>query len=238
MNNQYGPTSNKNVRKAISYAFDYDAIQKIWLDSSQLLKGPLPSKEWVDENLVVYRQDMNKAKQELAKSPWPNGNFTLDYVYVTGLDEEREVGLLLKKQLAKLNITVNIIPMLWSDAVELFKDPKKSPDMFPLYSSSSYSDPDNYLWSSYHSSKAGDWTNPGWYSNPEVDKLLEMGRKTLNKEERKKIYFDAQNMIVEDAPNIFGISPPDFHVISPKIKGYDYCPVQGSDEEFYWVRLE
>jgi peptide/nickel transport system substrate-binding protein len=238
MNNQYGPTSDKHVRKAISYAFDYDALEKIWVGRAKLLKGPLPPGKWVDESLEVYRLNMTKAKEELAKSPWPNGGFDLDYVYVAGLEEEREVGLILKKQLAELNITVNIIPMSWADAVSLFKDPKKSPNLFPLYSSSAYPDPNNYLWSAYHSSTAGEWTNPGHYKNNEVDKILEEALGTLDEEKRKELYVQAQRIIVEDAPNIFGVSPPDFHVWSKSIKGFDYCPVQGSDEEFYWVWIE
>jgi hypothetical protein len=37
--------------------------------------------------------------------------------------------------------------------------------------------------------------------------------------------------------NIFGVSSLDFHIYSPHIKGFDYCPVMGSDEDFYWLRL-
>ena len=239
LNNKKGYTSNIYVRKAISYAFDYEALKKIWAGRAELMEVPLPAgSEWVNKNLKAYRLDMNKAKSELSKSPWPNGGFELDYVYVTGLEEEREAGSILKDQLAKLNISVNVIPMSWTDAVILFAEPETSPDMFPLYSSSAYPDPDNYLWSGYHSSQAGQWTNPGHYENPELDSLLEEARGTLGKEERKRLYDEAQEIIVRDAANIFGVSPPDFHVWSPKVKGFDYCPVQGSDEEFYWLRIE
>ncbi len=239
MNNKYGPTSNKHVRKAISYAFDYDALENIWIGRAKLLRGPLPTNsEWINPNLKVYRFNMTRAKEELAKSPWPNGGFVLDYVYVAGLEEEREVGLLIKKQLAELNITVNIIPMSWTDAVALFKDPKKSPSLFPLYSAAAFPDPDNYLWFGYHSSTVGEWSNPGHYSNSTLDKILEDARSTLNESKRKELYNRAQEIIVEDAPNIFGVSTPDFHVWSPKVKGLNYCPVQGSDEEFYWLRIE
>ncbi|MCD6590864.1 MAG: ABC transporter substrate-binding protein [Candidatus Aenigmarchaeota archaeon] len=239
MNNKKGYTSNIHVRKAISYAFDYEALENIWAGRAKLLRGPLPAgSEWVNRNLNVYRLDLEKAREELSKSPWPNGGFELDYVYVTGLEEERQTGLILKDQLSKLNITVNIIPMSWTDAVALFANPDTSPDLFPLYSSSAYPDPDNYLWSAYHSSQAGKWTNPGYYENPELDLLLEEARGRIDIEKRKELYNRAQEIIVEDAVNIFGVSPPDFHVWSPKVKGLDYCPVQGSDEDFYWLRIE
>ena len=238
MNNAKGYTSNVHVRKAISYAFDYDALANIWAGRAKLASGPLiASSEW-NANLAVYRLNMTKAKQELAQSPWPNGGFDLDYVYVTGLDEEKQTGVLIKEQLQMLNITVNIIPMSWTDAVVLFADPNKSPDMFPLYSSTAYSDPDNYLWSGYHSSQAGQWTNPGHYINPEVDLLLEKARGTIDINSRKQFYDQAQSIIVDDAANIFGVNPPDFHAWSPTVKGLVYCPIMGSEEEFYWLRIE
>jgi len=239
MNNKKEYTADVHVRRAVSYAFDYDALKQVWVGKAELLQGPLPSgSKWLNKDLEVYRLNMTKAKEELSKSPWPKGGFLLDYVYVNGLEEERQTGLILKDQLAKLNITVNIIPVSWADAVTMFKNPNTSPNLFPLYSSSAFPDPDNYLWSGYHSSTAGFWTNPGYYQNPELDRIIEKARLIRDEKERKELYDKAQEIIVNDAVNIFGISPPDFHVFSPRIKGFDYCPVQGSDEDFYLLRLE
>lgn len=239
LNNRKGYTADINVRKAISYAFDYEALKNIWAGRAKLLTGPLPpGSGWVNTGVEVHELDMEKAKEELSKSPWPDGGFELDYVYVTGLEEERQTGLIFRDQLEELNINVNVIPMSWTDAVVLFGDYQTSPDMFPLYSSSAYSDPENYLWSGYHSSQSGQWTNPGHYENPELDSILEEARGTTDRAERKSLYDQAQEIIVNDAVNVFGVNPPDFHVWSPDVKGFDYCPVQGSDEEFYWIRIE
>ena len=239
LNNKKGYTSDVYVRRAISYALDYDALEKIWVGRAKMMNGPLPAgSEWENKELSIYRLDLARAGQELSKSPWPNGGFELDFVYVSGLEEERQTGLIVKNQLAKLNISVNIIPMSWADAVALFGEPGSSPDMFPLYSSTAYSDPDNYLWSGYHSSQAGQWTNPGHYENEQVDALLEQARGIIDKEQRKSLYDQAQHIIVKEAVNIFGLTPQDDHVFSPVLKGYDYCPIMGSYEEFYWFRIE
>lgn len=59
-------------------------------------------------------------------------------------------------------------------------------------------DPDQYnLW---HSTQA---TNVTHYKNPRVDKLLEDGRRTQNREERKLMYQEFQRTIVKDSPVIF-----------------------------------
>jgi len=238
LNNQEGYTADLHVRKAISYAFDYEALLAIWANRAVLNVGPLPPNlELAAKDLELYRLDLEKARAELAQSPWPEGGFDLDYVYVTGLEEERRTGEILRDQLAQLNIKVNIVPMEWADAVSTFQNSKTSPPMFPLYSSTAYPDPDNYLWSGYHSSQAGAWTNPGHYQNPAMDDVLEKARATADQGERKGLYRQAQQLALDDAVNIFGASTPDFHIYSPYIRGFKYCPVMGSDEDFYWLRL-
>ena len=63
-------------------------------------------------------------------------------------------------------------------------------------------DPDQYdIW---HSSKTKEKEfNFISYSNPEVDELLEKGRRTFNIEERKKAYFRIQEILAEELPYLF-----------------------------------
>lgn len=64
------------------------------------------------------------------------------------------------------------------------------------------SDPDQYhLW---HSTQT---TNITGLTNPRIDKLLEDGRKTLNQDERIKIYQDFQRYLLEEAPAAFLYHP-------------------------------
>lgn len=59
-------------------------------------------------------------------------------------------------------------------------------------------DPDQYfLW---HSTQASNITH---YKNAKVDKLLEDGRRTQNREERKLLYQEFQQILVKDSPVIF-----------------------------------
>lgn len=70
LNNQEGYTANLYVRRAISYAFDYQALQEIWGGRATPAIGPLPaSLELTAKDLEVYRLDMEKARAELARSP-------------------------------------------------------------------------------------------------------------------------------------------------------------------------
>lgn len=69
-------------------------------------------------------------------------------------------------------------------------------------------DPDQYpLWHSTQSS-----TNLTGYLNVKIDKLLEDGRKELDTEKRKKIYYDFAKRLVEDAPAVFLYYPTTYTI--------------------------
>ena len=72
-----------------------------------------------------------------------------------------------------------------------------------VYSGTDYLDPDNFLWQAYHSSQAGFWAAASHYKNPEFDKLLEDARADTNQDNRKKLYDEAQLMLVNDAVEIW-----------------------------------
>lgn len=237
MNTVDGPTADVNLRRAISYAVDYEALYAIWGGRATPLTGPLPP-SIAGDAAPVYTTDLDKAAEALAASTFPEG-LTLEYVYVTGLEDERRTGLVLQDSLADIGITVNITAVTWADAVATFADPTTSPDLFPLYSSTAFADPDNYLWAAFHSSLAGNWTNPGHYSNPEVDALLEQARASVDPAQRTDLYSQARELILADAPNLFVAATPEDHIVGPRIVNYEavYSPVMGSMEDFYFFEV-
>ncbi len=239
LNNKRGPTADVNVRRAISYAFDYNALLEVMAGRAVRIYGPLaPSLPGVKKDLRGYETDIERAKAELAKSPqWKDG-FEIEYMYVTGLEEERKTGLILLDQLSKLNITVKITPVEWANAVALFADPEQSPLMFPIYSGSDYPDPDNFLWQSFHSSSAGTWMGANHYSNSEVDRLLEEARATTDWDKRAQLYARVQEIVVDEAVEIFCFSQVGGLPYRDVVQGYEYCPVMGSSPFWYRISLK
>jgi ABC-type transport system substrate-binding protein len=216
---------------------DYDGIAANWSGQATLLNGPLPP-SLSTRTGPMYTHDLDKAKEALAASAYPNGA-DLEYVYVAGIEDERRTGLVLQDSLADIGINVTLTAIPWSDAVATFADPTTSPDMFPLYSSTAFADPDNYLWVAFQSSQAGQWTNPGYYSNPEVDQLLAQARASTDAAERTQLYTQVEEIILTDAPNLFLVASPEDHVVGPRILNYAdyYCPVMGSMEDFYFFQV-
>lgn len=237
MNTVHGPTSDPNLRRAIAYGVDYEAMAELWLGQGTLLNGPLPPALSTREE-PLYRRDLGAARDALAESNYPDG-VEIEYVYVEGLEIERLVGVVLQESLADLGITINVRAMAWPDAVATFGDPTTSPSMFPLFSLTAFADPDNFLWTGFHSSQAGVFTNSGHYANPAVDALLEQARSTIDPDERASLYAQAEEQILADAPNLFIVSVPDAHLAGPRIANYQeqFNPVMGSTEDFYFYEV-
>ena len=78
-------------------------------------------------------------------------------------------------------------------------------------------DPDDWMYSRFHTSEK--WNTTG-YSNTEVDKLLEQGRATTDQATRKKLYNQADQMIVSDAPFVFFYLYDQYEALRDYVKGY------------------
>ncbi|MGH8435608.1 MAG: ABC transporter substrate-binding protein [Pseudomonas sp.] len=237
MNTQSGPLRDENLRKAISYAFDYEAMKQA-AGFAELMVGPLPNGIFGhDPKLVVPRTDLVRAKEFMAKSKTPAGGFRLTIAVISGLDQQRKYALVLLDSLKKLNIELDIKPLVWPDMVASTKTPATTADFFPVYQSANYADPDNIAYAAYHGSRNGNWQNPT-YNNPKVNQLLERARGERNPASRSKIYQEAQKAIVADAPDIFGVLEKRKIAVRTELKNYKYSPIAGQSPEFFGLSIQ
>lgn len=237
MNTKHGPLADLNLRKAISHAFNYQAM----LDAAgyaKLMTGPLPDGIFGhDPSLAVPRTDLDKAKEYLAKSSVPNGGIKLVMYHVSGLDQQRRWGLVLLDSLKKLGIELDIKPMIWPDMVAATRSPQTCPDFFPVYQTANYGDPDNIAFAAYHSSRNGNWQNPV-YANPKVDDLIMAARAETDEAKRKALYLEFQKQVVEDAPDIFGVLETRKLAMRTEVQNFQFTPVASNAVELFALSLK
>jgi len=236
MNTAYGPMADVELRKAVSYATNYQAIVDA-AGYADLMIGPLPL-GILGHNpaLEVYRLNLEKAREHLARSAHPNGGLTLRMVHVNGLEQQRRWALIMLDSLKALNIDLEIQPMLWPDMVAACQKPETFPDLFPVYQTANYGDPDNIAFAAYHSSRNGGWQN-AVYKNPEVDALIEAGRREIDTAKRVGIYGRMQEMVVADAPDIFGVLERRKLGMRDAVKGFVFAPVASNAIECHGLSL-
>ena len=185
---------NKSTRQALAYA-----LKKDW--EERALNSLNPSSWAYNSDVKPYNYDTSNAKKLLE-----NGNGDTENEEEgeeTGLGELKEIEL---TTLSSLLPIAEEIKKDWdalgvNTKIKVINNPYAEFQAL-LATQEIPSDPDQYLF--WHSTQAG---NISRYKSPKIDKLLEDGRKTLDKTERKDIYSDFQKSIVEETPAIFLFHP-------------------------------
>jgi peptide/nickel transport system substrate-binding protein len=237
MNTAHGPMADLNMRRAVSHAFDYQAMLDL-AGYAQLMVGPLPHGIFGhDTNLKVPRTDLALAKEFLAKTKTPTGGIKLTMTHVTGLEQQRRWALVMLDSLKKLNIELDIKPMVWPDMVALTKSPQTAPDFFPVYQTANYGDTDNIAFAAYHSTNNGNWQNMV-YKSAKVDGLIERGRAETDLAKRAAIYKELQETIVSDAPDIFGVLEKRKLAMRSDVENFKFIPVASNAPELFGLSIK
>lgn len=227
-NYQKGPTANINLRRAIAYAFNYEALPSLYAGDATVLTSPFP--EAIRGHIDVAdlpKRDLATAKEYLAKTEWAKGGLELEYVHQQGNDETRRVGLILLDSLKELGISVKITPLLWANMVANAQSVETAANMTGLFMATYTSDPDSAA-SQYHKSAWGQWFGVSHYDNPEVFALIEKARTTASWDERAPLYAEIQNRLAADQPEVFGYVPNVRIAHRDYVKGYVYTPIKTS----------
>ena len=229
-NTQQGPTKDLNLRKAIAYAVDYEAMLKIYNGAAILETSPLPQgmRGHVD---VAGRptQDLAKAREYLAKSAYPKGGIELEYVHVAGLEEARRIGLVLLLNLQKLDIKVNVVAEQWPNMVARGSKPDTAPNMTSVYVTPISTDPDAVAYQ-YHRNAWGQYFAMSHYDNPTVNGLIDRARATAKWDERAPLYKQIQEQIMPDQPEVFGMIQNRRWAHRDYLKGFSFSPVRFTGE--------
>ncbi|MCX7829078.1 MAG: ABC transporter substrate-binding protein [Thermanaerothrix sp.] len=192
---------NQKLRQALNYAIDRDAINKLVINGRYLVnKGVLPpGMPGYNPNLKGYKYDPAKAKKLLAEAGYPNGlEVELQF---NNNQRHKSVCEAVQAQLSQIGVNVKLKELDWG--VHLDTCDRGETQMFRMGWVVDYMDPDNFLFVNLHSSNFGSKGNYAFYKNPKVDKLLEEARSNPNWDQRMKLYRQAEQMIVDDAPWIF-----------------------------------
>lgn len=240
-NTQQGPTADLNLRKAIAYAFDYDALIQIYNGAASLQTSPLP--DAMRGHIAVPdipRKDMAKAREYLARSAYPGGGITLPYVHVAGLEEARRIGLVLLENLKELNINVEITPEQWPNMVANGSRVETSPAMTSVYVTPISTDPDAVAYQ-YHKNSWGQYYAMAFYDNAEVSQKIDQARASTDWDERARLYAEIQTQIVADQPEVFGMLQNRRWAHRDYLKGFQFSPVRFTGEvDLYplWIDAE
>jgi glutathione transport system substrate-binding protein len=206
LNVKMRPLDDLRVRKALNYATDRAALVRTQLRGyGTPANSPLAPADFAyDSQVKSYAYDPGQAKALLAQAGYGGG------VTLKAVVQEADAGLLeaLQGMWAKVNVNLQIDKMetgVFSQAI--FGSPQQKAEqgincVFASWSAEDL-DPDYQLSPLYRTrswSPAG--ANLGFYSNPNLDTLLDKAAGELDTAKRAALYAQAQQIISDDAPHV------------------------------------
>lgn len=217
-NTNKAPFDNPLVRQAISKAIDRQTlIDGIYEGFGIPAISPLsPGIFGYTEDVTSMEYNIEEAKALLAEAGYADGFKTT--IWTNDNPARQNVAIVLQEGLKQLNIDVSIEVLEWGAYLE--KTSAGEHDMFILGWSNSTGDADYGLYALFHSSQHGDPGNRAFYTNADVDALLDAGRRESDSAARESIYKDAIQKISDDSPVAFVLHPSILTGVSNKVTGF------------------
>ena len=205
------PFNQKEVRRALTYAVDKQAIiDGLLYGKGYAADGPYqPNSYWYNKNVEKLNYNIEKSKELLAEAGFKDSDgdgfldykgkkFTIELMINQGNDVRAKIAEMVQHSWAQIGIDVQIRPLEWAtmlsatrkgefDAVVLGWSTPLDPDQYDIWASERCKNGQNYV----------------CYKNEEVDNLLIAGRQEFNKEKRKKYYDKLQDILAEEQPYTF-----------------------------------
>jgi peptide/nickel transport system substrate-binding protein len=246
INNTIPIFSDKRVRQALEYGFDKEGL------CSKLLKG-LVEPAWgmisplswaYNPDIPKHTFDQDKAKQLLDEAGWKAGSggirekdgtkLSFEIINIAGEQERVQILSFIQGQWKEIGVDANIkmvdVGTMWGKDL-----PTLNYQMGYSYSGLT-ADPD--MSSLYLSPKYKPGANFAGYSNDQVDQLLLNALKTVDQNERKKLYGQAQEIVAEDTVYIFLAWLSNHTALNKRIQGYKPAPayVEFWNADEWWIK--
>lgn len=194
LNAHKAPFDDIRVRQAINLGVDREAIVEFLLEGhGEVRGGPFAERQWgADPDAERYGYDPERARQLLADAGYPDGVDVTWHMTPGAIVKGVEIAEAIANMLGEVGFRVNIELMENSQRLDRFYagDFQISQTTWSLQS-----DPDSVV-----SGLRVESTASSYFANEEVDRLMRLGRSTVELEARRAVYNELEALLIEQAP--------------------------------------
>jgi dipeptide transport system substrate-binding protein len=229
MNVQKPPFDKVEVRRAIAMAVDRDAILKeVYQGSGQKAKNPIPPTIWSYNNDVKdIEYNPDKAREMLKAAGVADLQTDLWWMPVSRPynPNAKRMGEMIQADLAKIGVNAKLVSYEWGEYRKRAQAGEHQ--MAFLGWSGDNGDPDNFFVPLLGCNKEGKPAAnniPKW-CNAKFLEDISKAAASFDKEERTKLYMDAQVVVADEVPWLNIAHTTVYEPVSKKVTGYKVSPL-------------
>jgi len=229
-----GPFSKLEVRQAVNYAIDKDAILQITHGAGQAANCIFPPNlPGYDSTCNPYPRDVDKAKALMAQAGLSAGFDTKFYTDTT--DPDPQIGALIQQDLAAIGIRTEIVSQEFATFLDTIETPHKAPIGWVGWFQD-YPDPSDFIDPLFGcASTVQGGTNAAQYCNKAIDDLAATAKGMTDPAQRLAAYQDIQKKIMADAPWAPFRHQEWVTLIGKRVGGLTLHPVWLIDIKTLWI---
>lgn len=223
------PFDNAKVRKALNMAINKQAIlDAVFQGSGQAAKNPIPPTMWsYNKDIEDDAYDPEAAKAMLAEEGVTDLSMKIWAMPVQRPynPNARRMAEVIQEDFSKVGVGVEIVSYEWGEYLD--KSKAKDRDGAVLLGwTGDNGDPDNFLAVLLGCDGIGGSNRAQW-CNDEFEALIQKAKTVSSKEERTKLYEEAQVVFKREAPWATIAHSVVFMPMSKKVSGYVMDPLGG-----------
>jgi peptide/nickel transport system substrate-binding protein len=222
---------DKNVRKAIAHAIDRKQICAHTLEglAREASFGLIPPEVMPTDPPLENKFDQELAKQLLAQAGYPNGLELAMWTTEGRYLKDRQIAEVVQGQLSKVGVKLKIQVMEYGSYVDALA---RHEQQMWLIGWAFSKHPDSYFTGCFHSASKANWSN---YKNPALDSLIDEAVKVTDPEASKKLYWEIQKVLIDDAVAIPIYYMQGIYATTSKVHDFVAHPMEVFDLSKTWV---
>ncbi|MDR3258194.1 MAG: glutathione ABC transporter substrate-binding protein [Fusobacteriaceae bacterium] len=194
------PLDNIKLRQAICYAIDIAPIlDVVWKGSASKANSLIgPNIFGYNKDAKIWNKDIEKAKELLKEAGYPDGIKVK--IWLNDNQARKDIAVIIQDQIKEIGVDLALEMVEWGAFLD--QTSRGDHEMYILGWSTVTGDADYGLYPLLHTSSHGGSGNRSFYSNSEVDDLLDRAKHSIDQEERKKFYARVQEIAQEEVPTL------------------------------------
>lgn len=229
-NERNAQLADKRVRKALAMCVPIDAVvQDLYHGTARAMTGPFTPDDYAyNPQVPAVRYDPEGAAAMFASAGWTDSNgdgvldkggkpFNLELIAMTGSPATKQFAQMVQGEMKKVGVNVELATIEPSIAIQrilngnyqsayLGFDLDNDPDQFNILHSSQFPPRGQ---------------NFAYYNNPEIDRLIEVSRREMDRSKRKEMYWRVHEIVADEQPYTWTIQVSSKWGMNKRVRGVE-----------------